>query len=381
MFKSFKYRIYPNKSQEILINKHIGASRFIFNIALETKNTVYKSSGRKLSHFDLIKQLPELKKECVWLNEVNAQTLQQSVQKMDIAFKNFFKGSGFPKFKKKSGNGSFSVPQKVVVKNSKLVIPKFSEGIKLIMHRPLKGRIKQATISKTTTGKYFVSILCDTGDLPKKKSKITEKSSIGIDLGIKHYIVTSKGEVIENPKYLNKSESKLIYLQRRYSRSKGKRVKKRLSLLHEKVKNRRKDFINKISAKLISENQTICLEDLSIKNMIKNHNLAKCIQDVSWYSLTSSLEYKANWYGVNIIKINRFTPSSKACSNCGYINKDLQLRDRTWCCNNCKSILDRDLNAAINIKKYSLKSVLPGIGRENQKELPTLVGVMTSEVK
>ena len=382
MFKAFKYRIYPTEPQKVLIAKHIGSSRFVFNLALETKNAAYIGSKHNYSAFDLVKQLPELKKELPWLKEVNSQSLQQSIQNMDIAFKKFFKGAGFPKFKKKSNKGSFSIPQNVIVENGLLIIPKFKEGIKIKLHRPTQGTIKSATISVTPTGKYFVSILCDTKTDAPTKVPIKENTTIGIDLGIKDFAITSEGEVFENPKYLRKAQSKLKYVQRKYSKNKGKRTKKKLAKLHEKVVNKRKDFLHKLSSKLISENQTIALETLAVKNMVKNHNLAQSINDVSWSTFVSMLEYKADWYGKNILRIGQFAPSSKTCSNCGNINKELQLKDREWTCSNCSTVLDRDVNAAINIKSFALKNILSGEHRlKNQDELPRLLGVLTPEAQ
>ena len=381
MFKAFKYRIFPNYPQKELIAKHIGSSRFVYNLALETKNTAYLGSKHNFSPFDLIKQLPELKKECEWLKEVNIQSLQQSIQNMDIAFKKFFKGAGFPKFKSKhKGKQSFSIPQNVIVENDLLIIPKFKEGINIVLHREIKGTIKSATISVTPTGKYFVSILVDTNIEIPIKEPITESTTIGIDLGIKNFLVTSGGLEIENPKNLQKAQSKLKYVQRKYSKNKGKRTKQRLALLHEKVVNKRKDFLHKTSTKLIRENQTIALENLNVAGMVKNHNLAQAISDVSWSTFVTMLEYKADWYGKNILRIGRFAPSSKTCSCCGTINKELTLKDREWTCGSCSTVLDRDVNAAINIKSFALKDKLSGEHTlKNQGKLPTLVGALTLE--
>jgi putative transposase len=380
--KGMKYRLYPTNSQKELISKHIGSSRFVYNLALETKNTAYLGSKHNFSPFDLIKQLPDLKKECEWLKEVNSQSLQQSIHNMDIAFKKFFKGSGFPKFKSKhKGKQSFSIPQNVKVEDDLLIIPKFKEGIEIVLHREIKGTIKSATISVTPTGKYFVSILVDTNTEIPTKAPINESTTIGIDLGIKDFLVTSEGEVFDNPKNLRKAQSKLKYVQRKYSKNKGKRTKQRLALLHEKVVNKRKDFLHKVSTQLIRENQTIAIETLAVKNMVKNHNLAQAISDASWSTFVSMLEYKADWYGKNIIRIGQFAPSSKTCTTCGTINKDLQLKDREWTCKSCGTLHDRDKNAAINIKSFALKNILSGTDRKNQDELLTLVKVLTSEAQ
>jgi putative transposase len=298
---------------------------------------------------------------------------------MDIAFKKFFKGAGFPKFKSKTSRGSFSVPQHVKIDKGKLKIPKFKEGIKVKFHRKIEGSIKSATVSFTPTGKYFVSILCDTHEDLPIKPKVAENNTIGIDLGIKDFAITSEGEVFDNPKYLKKAQSKLKYIQRKYSKHKGEKTKLKLAKLNEKVANKRKDFLQKLSSKLISENQTIALETLAVKNMVKNHNLAQAISDAGWSTFVTMLEYKADWQGKNILRIGQFAPSSKTCSNCGSINKELTLKDREWTCKGCNSVLDRDVNAAINIKSFALKNILSGTDRKNQGELPTLVGVLTLE--
>ena len=382
MYKARKYRIYPTNSQKELIHKHCGSVRFLYNLALETKTMAYLGSKVNLSRYDLQKQLVDLKKELSWLKEINSQSLQVALLDLDTAYSNFFKGrADFPKFKKKSNRGSFNVPQNVIVENNLLIIPKFKEGIKINLHRDLVGTIKQATISFTPTGKYFVSILCDTKEEIPTKAPITESTTIGIDLGIKNFAITSEGEVFENPKYLRKAQSKLKYIQRKYSKHKGKRTKKKLAKLHEKITNQRQDFLHKTSTKLIRENQTICLETLVVKNMVKNHNLAQAISDVSWSTFVTMLEYKADWYGKNILRIGQFAPSSKTCSNCGAINKELTLKDREWTCGNCSTVLDRDVNAACNIKSFALKNIFSGTESKNQDELPRLLGVLTPEAQ
>jgi putative transposase len=381
MLKAFKYRILPTKEQAELINKHIGSCRFAYNLALETKQTAYAGNKVNLSCFDLIKQLPELKKECDWLKEINSQSLQQAIVNVDVAFTRFFKGQGnFPKFKRKGNRDSFHCPQNILLEDGKLIIPKFKKGIDIILHRDTKGKIKQDTISKTPTGKYFVSILCDTDDAIKTKAPIKEKTTIGIDLGIKSFLVASDGQEFDNPKYLRKAQAKLKFTQSKYSVHKGKRTKHRLAVLHEKVASQRKDFLNKVSTKLIRENQSVAIEDLNISGMIKNHHLAQSITDCGWGMFVTMLEYKAEWYGKNILRIGRFEPSSKTCSVCGSINKKLTLQDREWTCKKCGTLLNRDVNASINIKNFALKNYLSVERRlKNRNELPTLVGVMTSE--
>lgn len=379
LYKAFKYRLYPTKDQEVLLAKHFGCTRFVYNLALETKTTAYLGAKHNYSAFDLTQQLPELKKECEWLKEVNSQSLQQAIHNMETAFKSFFKGGGFPKFKAKHKKQSFYVPQGIKIEGDKLSIPKFREGIRMVLHREHYGTVKSVTVSKTPTGKYFASILCDTKLLTPAKPEVKGSTTVGVDLGIKDFAITSEGEVFENPKHLRNAQSRLKYVQRKYSKYKGKRTRKKLALLHEKVANKRKDFLHKVSAQLIRENQTIALETLSVKNMLKNHNLAMSISDAGWGMFVSMLEYKAEWYGRNILRIGTFSPSSKCCSSCGYINKELTLSHRSWICPSCNTTHDRDINAAKNIKTFALKEILSGTDRKNQEELPTLVGAMTLE--
>jgi putative transposase len=303
-----------------------------------------------------MKQLPDLKIQCPWLEEINSQSLQQALKHSDYAFTRFFKGLGnFPKFKKKTARQSFTIPQNVAVENGKLLIPNFREGIEMVLHRPLKGRIKRATIIKSPTGKYFVSVLCETGEQPKPKARVQDLTTIGIDLGIASFLVTSKNEQIENPRFIRRSLSKLQFVQRRYSKYKGKRTRKKLARLHEKVGNQRKDFLHQTSTRLIRENQSIALEDLNVKGMLQNHCLAQAISDCSWSRFVIMLEYKAKWQGRNILKIGTFEPSSKTCSCCGYIKKELTLQEREWTCGRCGKVHLRDLNAAINTKNFALK--------------------------
>jgi putative transposase len=381
ILKAYKYRLSPTIAQSILLDKHIGSVRFVYNLALEVKQTAYAGKQVNLSQFDLIKQLPELKKECEWLKEINSQSLQQSIVNLDTAYTNFFKGrADFPKYKSKhKGTKSFNIPQSVKLENGKLKIPKFIKGITVVQHREFNGSIKQCTISRTPTGKYYASVLVETTSCIVPAPPIKKENTVGIDLGIKDFLITSDGQKIENPKYLRKAISKLKYVQSKYSRKKGKRTKYKLGILHEKVVNKRTDFLHQISTKLIRENQTIALETLQVKNMIKNHCLAQAISDVSWGTFVTMLEYKAQWYGTNIIRIGKFEPSSKTCSVCGSINKELKLSHREWTCENGHE-LDRDINAAINIKNFALRNHLTGEhSLKNRNELPTLVGVLTYE--
>ena len=388
MLKAYKYRLYPNKEQATLINKHIGACRFVYNLALEVKNYAYMNQKISLSCIDLVNQLPALKLQCEWLKEVDSQALQQSVINLDKAFTQFFKhGANFPNFKKKIGNNqSFRSPHSKLIKlkDNKIFLPKFKSGIKIVMEREFIGEIKSATISKTSTDKYFVSILVDNKkELPKKK-KVIDATTIGIDLGLSHFIITSNGNKIDNPRYLRNSISRLKVLQRRLrNKKKGsankKKAYKKIAIIHEKVANQRKDFLHKLSTQLINNHDTLCIEDLNISNMVKNHKLALSISDVGWGMFVEFCKYKAEWSGKNILQIPTFEPSTKVCNECGLINKIITLADREWICANCGIEHDRDINAARVIKKYCLNKHLPNAIGNEPVELLTLVKAMKQE--
>ena len=366
MLKAHKYRLYPTKQQTELLNKHFGCVRFIYNLALETRKLNYSGNKINLSCYDLINQIPELKKEYNWLNEVSSIALQQAIIDMDKAFVNFYKGnSKFPKFKNKNNKQSYRIPAqiKIDIENNKLFIPKFREGIKIIFERKPEGEIRSCTISKTKTGKYFASILVETGKLLPEKPKIDINNAIGIDLGITHFATLSDGTKIENPKYLKNDIERLKILQRRASRKmKGSQNRKKANLIvarkYEDIANRRLDFIHKLTYKLVCENQatTICIENLAVSNLLKNHRLAQEISDVSWSKFIEILSYKCDWYGKNLVKVDRFFASSKICSKCGWMNDNLKLSDRHWTCAICGASHDRDINAAVNIRNAGVGS-------------------------
>lgn len=361
MLKAYNYRIYPTPEQANFLNRSIGSARFIYNWGLAKKIEIYQKDGKGISCFSLMKLLPQLKEEHEWLGEVNSQALQVEFVNLDKAYQNFFKkNGGFPKFKSKHrSRKSFACPQSVKVDFEKglLSIPKCKD-IKAVFSRTFEGKVKTVTLSQSRSGRYFASVLVDDDkELPKKKP-IKAKTSIGIDVGIKHFATLSTGEKVENPKHLNYHEPRLKVLQRRLSRKvKGSRNKDkarlRVAKLHEHISNQRKDFHHKLSTRLIRENQTIIVEDLNVAGMVQNHCLAKSISDCSWSQFKEYLRYKCEWYGKNLVEIGRFEPSSKMCS-CGVVNSELKLSDRTWTCSSCKVTHDRDTLAAENIKRFGL---------------------------
>jgi putative transposase len=334
----------------------------VFNWALAQKIKTYEETAKSISQFDLNRQLTQLKKEQLFLKEVNAQSLQGMTKQVESAFTKFFREKkGFPNFKsKKNPLQAFQIPQSYSVDfdNNIIKLPKLG-NVKAVLHRRFEGNLKTATVSRTPAGKYFISLLVDDEKSLPKKQEFTTETTIGIDIGIKDFVVLSNGEKIENPKYLKTSLKKMKALQRQVSRKvKGsnnrRKVIKKLTKLHEKITNQRNDFQNKLSFRLICENQAIALETLNVDGMIKNHHLAQSISDASWSSFVTKLQYKAEWSGKTILRIGRFQPSSKLCNNCGYYNRDLTLKVREWFCPECNTFHDRDVNAAINIKKFAL---------------------------
>jgi putative transposase len=366
-YRAYKYRIYPTKQQEVLIAKHLGSCRFIYNYALAKKVKAYQVDGTNLSRFDIQADLPNMKKseEYCWLKEVNSLSLQASLANLDSAYTKFFREhKGFPRFKsKKDSKQSFSIPQntRVDFENGRIFIPKFKGGIKTKFHRTFEGIVKSSTISRTATGKYFISILVEVNEPDVPMKPICENKAVGIDLGIKTFAVLSDGTEIPNPKHLKQSLDKVKKLQRSLShKNKGSKnrdkARRKLALAHEQVTNRRNDFLHKVTSYLVNNYDTICLEDLNVKGMVKNHHLAQALEDIAIGTFNTLLEYKAKERGVNILRIGRFAPSSKMCT-CGYINHNLTLAMREWVCPECGKVHDRDFLAANNIKRFAFRNI------------------------
>lgn len=376
ILKAFKFRLEPNKEQQVLINKTLGCTRFLYNQMLNEKQTKYKSKDDTK-----LKTEKEYKIEFDWLKEVDSIALQQARIDLKTAYDNFFRKlkSGQPtnlKFKSKhnpkNSYRTISISNSIRVEENRIKLPKLG-FVKFRKSREVSGTIKSVTVSKNILNRYHISVLCEV----EVETLPTSNSKIGIDLGLKEFCITSDNEFVSNPKYLRKLEDKLKKAQRKLSlRKKGSnrrfKQQKKVFRLHEKIRNQRSDFLHKLSSKLINENQVICLEDLQVKNMVKNHCLAKSISDVSWSKFVELLNYKSNWYGRELVQIDKFFPSSKTCSGCGNIKKDLTLKDREYYCSCCGLVIDRDYNAALNILREGLRILSGRDDRDSSVNIQTL---------
>ena len=364
---AYKFRIYPTPAQEDLIQRTFGCCRFVFNYYLAKRIDAYKAEGKTLGRFEQDRDMTALKKELSWLSEVDATALQAVISDLDSAYKNFFRRvkqggtPGFPHFKsKRSPRRSYKskrVGNNIAVLDDHIKLPKLGL-IRCAVSRQVQGRILSVTVSQNPSGKYFVSVCCT--DVPISKYEGTG-DAIGLDMGLKDFIVASDGQIFENYRHLRKSEKKLKKLQRQLSRkSKGSnnRNKARIKVAreHEKIADRRNDALHKLSTQLVRNYDVICVETLSPKNMVKNHKLAKSISDASWGEFVRQLEYKCEWHQKTLVRIDTFFPSSQTCSVCGDKNPETKnLSVRTWVCAGCGAKHDRDLNAAKNILHEGLR--------------------------
>jgi putative transposase len=374
--RAYKYRIYPNQTQQETLNRLFGLNRFVYNYYLRQRIDYYDQTGKSLSYYQNAMDLVKLKKhpEYVWLKEAPSQTLQQTLTDLDKAYSNFFhKRAQFPRFKRKQDKQSMRYPQHFKVEGNKVYLPKVG-WLKIVLHRPVEGKMKNLTVSRTKSGQYFISIQVEQDiEEPPYQGEI-----IGLDLGLAHFAVTSKGQQFDNPRYLRKSERRINRWQRRLSRKqKGshgwQKAKLKVARMHEKVSNQRQDFLHKLTRKLVEENQYIAIEDLHVKGMVKNHRLAKSISDAGWGETVRQLIYKGQWYGCRVDKIDRFFPSSKRHFKCGYLNQDLKLSERVWFCPECQEWVERDENAAQNILIFSTVGTT-GINADGEAASPASSG-------
>lgn len=364
MIKGFRYRILPNSTQEQQINQMLGNARFVYNWALKTRIEAYQKDKSKVSAFTLMTELTKLKKqpEYDWLNLSVAQSLQQSIVNMEKAFTRFFREkNGFPRFKEKHRSKQMvGFPQntKIDFDKGKVSVNKIG-WLRARISRIFEGKIKTATIEKTSTGKYYISITVELPDIKIKQKSIKADTAVGIDTGIKTFATFSDGQEIENPKHLKSNLKRLKVLSKRVSKKvKGsnnrKKAVKKLAVLHERIANQRLDFLHKTTTAIAKQYDTVIVENLNISGMLKNRKLSQSIADLGLGRFYTLLEYKMQEKGGNYIEIGRFEPSSRLCT-CGTINKDLKLSDRVWTCQSCGEHHERDLLAANNIKRFGLK--------------------------
>ena len=370
MHKVFKYRIYPNKAQQSLLQVTFGCCRFVYNKTLDIKKTAYETDKTKLSKFDLIKKIKPLKDEFPWLRDVPHVCLPQAVYNMDRAYQNFFKSDkGYPKFKTKHRSRKsckFPYPfcdvlqEQARLKFSKLGLVKYKKD------REFVGTLRHIVVTQDSDGKYYASCLVETTTEIPEPQPVDASTTVGIDLGLKDFIVTSDGHKIPNPRFYATIDRRIARLQKHEARkTKGSKrrahIRLKINKLYIKKRNLIKNYIYHVAKTLLREGQTLVMEDLNIVGMVKNHSLAKSIQNICWGELRRVLEYKSKWLGHNLIFIDRWAPSTKTCSCCGFHNSTLTLSDRSWMCPGCGTQHDRDVNAALNIKRMGLETLLPAV--------------------
>ena len=377
MLKAFKYRMYPTDDQKVLLAKTFGCVRVVYNKSLELKTALYQTEKKGISTFELINRMAKWKQEpeYEWLKGVNSQALQGSIQNLDVAFTNFFrKTAKFPNFKSKSNHQSFRNAQNTTVdwENGTVRIPKFKPGIKTVLHRKFEGEIRNSTVSRDKSGRYFISILVEDGLEAPYLPEPCEETTLGIDLGLKHFAVFSDETKIENPRFMKKGLKSLAKCQRRHSRKKKgsnnrAKARRKLAKAHAKVADQRKDFLHKITSDIVKNQDYtgVAVEDLAVKDMMKRkpedkkgrrkqRDLSRSISDVGWGMFREMLKYKYEWNGKNFHVIGRFDPSSRLCP-CGFYNHKLELEDRRWSCPSCGTDHDRDILAANNIKRFAFR--------------------------
>ncbi|MFB2977197.1 RNA-guided endonuclease InsQ/TnpB family protein [Microseira sp. BLCC-F43] len=368
MLKAVKVRIYPTDGQQAYLARAFGCCRWVWNRSLAIMSETYKETGKGVSAYDMKKQLPIWKKEFEWLSECYSQCLQSSVLNLSQAFINFFDGRvKYPTFKSKYGRQSIQFPANVKIESESLIkFPGYLGKVSAKIHRTFEGKLKNVTVSKMPDGRYYASLLFD--DRTAKPEENKEGKAIGIDQGLTHFAVTSDKSKYNNPKHLKKHEKNLKRKQRKLSRKKNKATKryqkarKLLAKVHSKISRVREDFLHKLSRKIVNENQVICVEDLAVKNMVRNHNLAKAISDVGWGMFCTMLKYKGEMEGKIYIEVDRFFPSSHLCSETLLPIPKMGLDIRSFDCPHCGKTHDRDVNAAINIKNEGLRILVSGSG-------------------
>ena len=364
MYQAYKFRIYPTNSQQVALAKSFGCCRWFWNYSLNLCQETYKVFGKSLSRGAIQGLLPSLKKEYTWLTDAYSQCLQYVALNLSTAYKNFFeKRAGFPRFKSKHGRQSISYPSNVKLDGDYLKFPGKIGKVYCQQDRKFDGKIKTVTVSQNPDGKYYASILVDDGK--KMPLASTEGKAIGIDLGLTHFCITSDGSKFDNPRHTKKHARNLKKKQQNLSRKqKGsnsrQKARKLVALIHSKISRVREDFLHKLSRKIVNENQVIAVENLNVKGMVQNHNLALAISDCGWGQFCTMLKYKAQWEGKTYIEVDRFFASSKTCNVC--LNKvdSLDLDVRSWTCRKCQTLHDRDLNAAINIRNEALRILALG---------------------
>ena len=347
-----------------MLANYFGSVRFVYNHFLAKRKEQYEKTRKSSNYYEQAKELTAMKKTEAysWLKEINSQTLQHALRHLETAYANFFKGrTRFPRFHSKKHGGSFAVPQHFKVEGNRIFIPKFKGGIRFAKSQDVQGELRNMTVSVTPGGKYYVCIMAqvEVGDLEKTNL------SVGIDLGLKDFVITSDNDRYSSNKFIKKYSKKLATMQKHLSRKKKgsgswNRQRIKVARLQEKIMSCRKDKLHKISIDLLRRYDVVCCEDLNVKGMVRNHHLAKSVSDASWGTFVTMLEYKAKWYGKTLVKIGRFYPSSKTCHHCGHVKEVLSLSNRYYTCPNCGELIDRDLNAAKNILDEGLRNISAG---------------------